>query len=524
MADVEINDVGQFGVVRDKKSHLLTPEIWTRAYNVISKDKGMQAMKGWDPVFGTPLYAPHFAIPATTVTGSFWLYTSLTKAAVFDGSDHTDITRLSADYAAPATKSWNGLNFAGIPILNNGVDKPQFWGGPPVSTKLADLSNWPASASAMIVRSLGAFLIGFNWTISAEVFPHLVKWSNEAEGPGTLPSSWDSDDPTVDAGAYDLVDDKPSGIILEAKRLGTRMMVYKGEATWWMRFVGGRATFQFDTFSDTTGILAPRCVETTGDGKKHVVATLDDIIIHDGNSGPASILEEKMRSTIFNNIDPTNYSNSFMFRDLANSNIIFAYPELGRIEPNRGLIFNYVNGAITECDIGFANAASGQFVEASEASTWEDDTGSWEIDEGPWNSFSRRALLLCDKANSLFHRWDIGYERNGVTYEVTLQRTGLALVGKKRTGEPIVDFQKQKYVDRVWPKASGGPILCRLGYQQTVDGAVAWGPYQTFDPLNDMTVDTDASGRAICIEFTTPQALEWRLEGYKLPVQVLSEF
>src|SRR5687768_15277330 len=137
MADIDINDVGQFGVIQDQKPHMLPPEVWTRAYNVISKDKGMKAMRGWDPVFGTPLYAPHFALPMVTVSDSYWLYVSLTKAAIYDGTTHTDITRLSADYTAPDTKSWNGLLFGGIPILNNGVDKPQFWAGPPVSNKLA---------------------------------------------------------------------------------------------------------------------------------------------------------------------------------------------------------------------------------------------------------------------------------------------------------------------------------------------------------------------------------------------------
>lgn len=523
MPDLDINDIASKGVVRDVEAYMLPPEVWSVAYNMISRNGSMEAMKGHAQVFGTPLYTPHFAIPINTQSESFWLYTSLTKAGIYDGNSHTDITRASGDYTAPDTKSWNGSIFAGIPILNNGVDVPQFWAGGSIATPLDDLTNWPSDMRAQVVRNFGAYLIALNVTIGSDIYPHLVKWSSEATDPGTLPASWDETDATEDTGEYDLPDVE-SGVLVEARLLGSKMMLYKNQSTWSMRFIGGRAVFAFDNFSDAIGILAPRCVSSTGDGRKHVVATTDDIVIHDGVSSPVSILEDKMRKAVFENIDPTNYANSFMFRDLVNSNIIFAYPQLGEVEPSRGLVFNYRNGALTECDINFCNVAAGSLLESSDNETWDSAVGSWATDSTPWNSFSRRELLLCDKTNSKFHRWNIGYDRDGASYAATLRRDSLALVGKKRGGEWITDHQKQKYVDRLWPKIVGGPVLCRLGYQQTVKGAIEWGPYKEFDPAEDITVDTDVSGRAICIEFTTPEALEWKLDGYKLPVQVLGEF
>lgn len=522
--DVDINDIADRGVVKDVKAYQLPPEVWTEAYNMISRNKAMEAMKGYVQVFGTPLYAPHFAIPLNTQSESFWIYTSLTKAGIYDGNSHTDLTRtVGGDYSAPDTKSWNGSIFAGIPILNNGTDVPQFWAGGSIATKLAALTNWPATTRAKVIRNFGAYLIALNVTVNATVYPHLVKWSSEATDPGTLPASWDETDATQDAGEYDLPDVE-SGVLVEGRQLGTKMFLYKNQSIWQMRFIGGRAVFAIDQFSDANGILAPRCVTTTGDGRKHVVATMDDIVIHDGVSAPVSILEEKMRKAVFENLDPTNYANSFMFRDLVNSNVIFAYPQLGDVEPSRGVVFNYRNGALTECDIDFCNASSGSLLESSDAETWASAVGTWDSDTSPWNSFSRRELLLCDKANSKFHRWNVGYTRNGVSYETTLRRTSLSIIGKKRNGDWIEDHQKQKYVDRLWPKISGGPILCRFGYQQTVDGAIEWGPYKEFDPLNDVTVDIEASGRAICVEFTSPTAKAWSLDGYKLPIQVLSEF
>lgn len=518
MPTIDINDIGQVGVVRDVPGYMLPPEAWTTALNVISRDGAMEALKGWEQVFGTPNIAPHFAMAVTSPAQTFWLYTSLTNASVWDGSTHTDITRAAGVYSAGAGRNWNGTLFGGIPILNNGVDVPQYWPDYSIVTDLADMTNWPVGAVAKRVIAFGAYLFGLNWTISGSNYPHLMKWSSQANGPGQLPSSWDESDPAEDAGEYDLPDVN-SGVLQDALTLGTKLFAYKDQSIWQIRFVGGRAVFAFDNFSETAGILAPRCVSITGDGKKHVLATQDDIVIHDGSASPVSIVDKRMRRKIFNDMDVTNYVNSFMFTDPENNLVVFCYPTSGSEFPNMALLFNYKDGALTEMDgVSFRHAAVGR-VESADTETWASASGTWDTDIAPWNLSERRKLVLSAPAATKLHKWYSSYQRDTVDYAVQLQRTGLSIVGKKRGGEPIVNHEIYKFVDRMWPKIrTVGAIQIRIGFQDTVDGTITWGSYFSFTPSTDVTADFVGSGRAVAVEFYLPTAKEMKLDGYRLNV------
>src|SRR5678815_1969437 len=191
--EFDINDVGSIGSVnpQDVPAYMLPPEAWTIALNMRHVDDGMQSLDGWQQVFGTPLFAPHFAMSLSTQTANFWIYTSLAKAAVYDGTTHTDITRtVGGDYGATQTYQWNGTILGGIPILNNGIDVPQFWSPQTVATKLVALTNWPATYRTMVMRAFGPFLVAFNIQVAGTSFPHRVLWSHPAD-PGSVPASWD---------------------------------------------------------------------------------------------------------------------------------------------------------------------------------------------------------------------------------------------------------------------------------------------------------------------------------------------
>lgn len=526
MATIEFDNVAAIGVVQDEPPYQILPEAWSQALNVLPVDNGMIRARGWTQVFGTPGVAPHFALPILSPSQAFWLYTSLTAAYVYDGATHTNITRtVGGAYTAGATRDWNAVLFAGVPIVNNGSDVPQFWGALSTLTKLADMTNWPSTLRAKIIRAVGPYLVALNCTDSAVVYQHLVRWSQSVENPGALPASWDYGDETIDAGQYDLPDVNAGGIV-EGLNLGSKLMIYKEQSTWGMRFIGGRPIFAFDTFSETAGILAPRCVAITGDGKKHIVATQDDIVVHDGTTGIVSAVNGKMRKAVFGNLDQTNYVNSFMYTDAENDTIYFVYPENGQTNPSRALAINYRTGALTEHDgITYRNAAAGR-VEASSGATWTTITGTWSGTTALWSQQARRRVVLCCTDSTKFCELHSGTTRDGSAYTAILQREGLAMAGKKRTGEPVVDHEIIKYIDRVWPKiqVSTGYVKVRVGYQMHVDGPVTWGPYTNFDPATQVTVDASMSGRAVAIEFSTTGDLDWRLDGWKLAVKADAQF
>lgn len=524
----EIDDIANVGSVRDVPGYQLPPDVWTLALNMRYADESLQPVDGWVQVFGTPLYAPHFALPVATQAAMFWLYVSLTNAAVFDGTTHTDVTRtVGGNYTASDTFQWNGTLFGGIAILNNGSDVPQAWMTPTVATKLINLANWPANLRAKVVRSFGSFLVAVNLLEAAVEHSHRIRWSHPA-APGTVPTSWDVTDPAVDAGEQDFPD-VAAGVLVDALPLGNIMYLYKEASIWKMRYVGGQSIFDFGQSSwiTTAGLLGPRCVCITGDGTKHVLATQDDIIWHNGNT-VQSILNKRQRKRLQSELDTDNFGQSFMVPNPFNNEVWFCYPGTGQLYPDRALILNYKTAGgndfvVTECDgITFRNSAFGT-IESSTLEAWDTGTDTWDTETGPWSQLQRRRVVLLSPAASKFYTLG-GLTRDGVSFATTLQREGLALIGKKPNGQPVVDHQKMKMAKRLWPKIQGGPISVRFGAQQTVNGSSAWGLPVAFDPAMQVYCDPGiATGRAIGFELTAT-GVPWRIDGYKIDMEPLGEF
>lgn len=528
--DIEINDIAKFGAVADVPSYQLPPEVWSFAQNMRALDMKMEQLLGWEAIFGTPTVPPHFVAPISTASQNFWIYLGLEKAYVYDGTSHTNITRQSVgvdvDYTVQNGSDWNGTVIGGVPVFNNGTDVPQYWPTISAATKLADLVNWPSTHRAKIIRSHGPFLVAFGLTESGDSFPHRVLWSHPAD-PGTVPTSWDINDETVDAGNVDL-SDVNSGIIQDALALGNATFIYKETSTWRMRYVGGRAIFDFGEtpWLPTIGLLAPRCVALTGDGLRHVLATQDDIIWHNGNT-VRSILNNRQRKRLASELDANNYGNSFIFPNPLYNEMWFCYPTSGNEFPDAALILNYSdpeNWVVTEANgITFRHAAIG-LIESPSEETWEDNPDEeWDEDTGPWSEVQRRRVVLAGPAATKLYNLDKGTTRDGTSFTGTLRREGLALIGKKRNGEWIVDHQKRKLFQALWPKVQGGPISVRTGASETVNGATSWGAAVAFDPLTEVKADVPpASGRSLSIEFSSSNS--WSLDGYKAAIQALGQF
>jgi len=526
MPEVEINDLGLVGEVRDTPIYMLPPEAFNIALNMGVRNGGLERLLGWEQVFGTPGVAPHFAMPIRTASATLWLYVSLTKAYGYDGTTHTDITRTAGgDYTATATEQWNGTLLGGIPLVNNGIDVPQVWLTISLATPLTALANWPATLRAKVIRAFGPYLIAIGVSKSGTSLPHLVKWSHAAD-PGTVPTTWDETDATADAGETDLPD-VHSGALVEMLPLGNTMYLFKENSTWKMKYIGGRFIFDFgqSAWLPTTGILAARCVTITNDGTRQVWATQDDILWHDGNR-VKSILDQRQKARLFNEIDTTNYGTSFMFDNPSQSEIYFCYPGPGMSQPDRALLLKYGqsdNWVVTSVDgITFRNGVSGQ-IQTPNTELWSDGVDTWDDDTGPWSQIERRKVILCAPASMKFFKLDNSPHRDGLDFTGTLQRLGLAVLGKKRNGEWIVDFNRWKQIDGIWPKVTGGQITIRMGSQQLVDGPVTWNPTVLYTPNSDIVAyPGPVSGRAVAIEMSGQSG--WRVDGYKMDVLDLGSF
>lgn len=509
------------GVIRDSPPHEIPPEAWTLAENVRFEDDSVIRIDGETAIFGTPTIAPRFSQYVSAPGQAWWLYAGLTKIIAYDGNSHFDITRTTdgATYATNDASQLNGTILGGIPIINNGVDVPQFWSAYAGATHMANLTNWPSTLRAKIIRSFGPYLMALSLTDSGVIKPHDVRWSQPAN-PGSLPSSWDITDPTKDTGQISLPD-TDSGQIIDGLGLQGKFYVYKENSCWRFRNVGGQFIFDEDAFLETIGLLAPRCIATTGDGQRQIFAGQDNLFVHDGNSAKP-LLDKATRRYLFNQIDVANFNISFMFVNGVRREAWFCYPSQGMTVPSRALIVNYDTLASTESDIDFQHAAIGT-VQVTDSETWASVSGTWDDDSQPWNVSNRRKIVLSKPSNTKFLQLDLGTTRDSNSFVGTVQRTSLGVVGRNRkTGDWIEDFEVRKVCHRIWPKMSGGPVNIRLGGQDVPNGPVTWSAYQVFDPSVSKYCDITAEGAALCVEING--AVPWKLDGYKLDLVTLGRF
>lgn len=526
MPDIAIGELSRVGLIRDTIAHRLGPNAWTKADNIRFDQSGAGSITGNLSVLGTPPVAPYFLMTVRGPAQTWFLYTSLTKGYVYNGSTHTDITRtVGGDYTAASPADWNGTILGGIPIINSGTDDPQFWASYNVATKLADLTNWPANTTAKVLRAFGSYLMAFDVTKSGTRYQHMVKWSHPAEV-GTVPSSWDETDDTVDAGEQEL-EDSESGGIQTALQLGNQMFIYKRSSTWRVRFIGGRFIFSFDKYLETLGALSRRAVASVANSAYHLVVGQNDIFIHDGNSAPRSIVDERFRKVFFDSIDKDKADEIYVFDNPTQKEAWICYPEDGQTLCTRALIWNYERGypgVLSERAITFQAVAEGFLTEDTIA--WADAVTTWDGSAFSWETTIGRRVIACDPNDTSFQLLDSGNDFNGVTYSSTLQRTDLGLIGRDHRGNNIVDFKRRKMITRVWIEATGAPFTVRVGGQEVVNGAVIWSSPATFDPTTDLYVDVITQGKALALEFAQSDSTvgPWAVHGYRLELRPLGNF
>lgn len=521
MADFAVDALAEFGLNKDTTPYRLKPEEWTDLINVRIESNKLSRLLGHTATFGTPPVAPAHWFPLVTGAAHIWIWMSLAKAYTWDGSVHTDLTPV-ADFTTAKAADWQATIMNGIPVINNGVQRPHYWDFN-LGNNFAVLPNWDANTIAKVVRALGPFLFYANLTVSGNRRPHRVGWSHPAV-PGSLPTSYDTSDLTKDTGEFDL-SDQESGEILEMLPLKGNMYVYKEAATHRLTFVGGQNVWDRKDFLTTSGLLAPRCVGITGDGQRHFVVSQDNILVHDG-ARATELLDGRLKRWLFKNIDPVSYGTSFVFTNPRFKEMWLCYPEPGATRPTRALIWNYeINepGKFFESDVPYTWGSAGT-IETAGGEKWDTITGSWEEQTGVWSQIQRRRTVVGYEPASKFYLLDEGLTRDGNNFNSTAQRVSLAVEGRTKDGEPIVDFKSKKLSTRCWIRGEGTQFNFRIGSQQRVDAAPTFGNFLPFSPDVDLYVDYQVEGRALSIEFSSSAPGEWSVSGYTLEIFPIGNF
>jgi len=507
MALVRIPNCGSVGVNQDLSQHELPINAWTDASNIRFLDGYVNQFLGHGQVYGTPSVIPYHVLPVIISGVKYWLYASLTTiyAVTITGGSavHTNLTRQTAgndvNYAATAN-SWTSTVLGGIPIMNpgNAVDPPQQW-DLNTANNFTALSNWPASTYCKSIRAYKNVLVALNITKTTTNYPYMVKWSHPAV-PGSVPSSWDETDPTIDAGEFDLADGYDQ--IIDGLALRDSLIIYKEASVWRLDFVGGQYVHRASKVMGTSGAMNRNCiVEIDG---FHVVLTTNDIIIHDGMQA-TSVLDKVTRRWLFQNMDVDEAYQSFVFKNPFYNEVFICFSSIGSDYPNTAIVFNYKDKTVSKRTLPNIHHANFGSVDTSLTGTWASDPDPWSSDISLWDSpeqVPNQARVLMGAHDTKLLMLDAAASFDGVIPSAYLERKGLSF----DTPESI------KLVKGIRPRITGN-----VGDTVKISVGAQDDPYDTQKkPGMTTTIGTTirnaclVSGSYFAAKFATGTALNWR--------------
>lgn len=522
---VPIRMAGSIGVVRDVPAHELPVNAWTNSKNVRMFEGFAELSKGYQDAFSAdPTIAPLAILPYRSPNAIMWVYTGTAKAYVHDGSSESNITRGSGDYTGTASDRWTLLDFGGVVVLNNGVDAPQQWDGVPTNTA-ADLSNWPANYTAGAFGKYRNYLVAGDITKSGTRSPHLVLWSDPAET-GAVPSSWDVTDATKLAGEKQIRE--AGGAILDFHEVGDINVIYKEGAMVAQTLTGGLDVFGFRTITEELGIFAKGTIKNFKDQQRRnrsFVFGADDIVVHDGFN-IQSVVDQRLRRWLYQNIDTTNYGRAFVANDVRRQEMWACFPEAGHTWCNLALVWNWVTGAFSIEEIPDLSALAYGFYDPSVQPLRYSD-----LSATPYRVFdtkytaprfnpTEKSLLGSSYADTKLYEMNISGAFDGTAIQASMERTAWGFI-LDRYGKAVPNTELYKMCTEIYPHFDGvGTVQIQVGSQKTVRSPVKWGPIHDFVIGTDKKVNPWIGGNLLSFRILSQGQPFWRMSGMDVDIRI----
>ncbi len=534
---IPLRNPAAIGVIRDIEAHDLPREAWSYARNMRFTDDRIEKFSGHSQLYstGAPAVGAHYIMPFFQPDGNFaWVICGLDDVWKIQSSAYTELTNAGGDYTGAASNRWNGCVFGGALIINNGVDSPQQF--EPGDAKFTDLdyitgtNTWTntngttgAGGSGMTAKVIRAFrdqLIALDVTnknlgAGVQRDPYKIKWSHYAAA-GLVPNSWNQADASKAAGEYSLI--QTPDYLVDCLPMGDVNIIYKEDTTWTQRFIGAPGIYEFDILPDTFGMMAQQCAcEVNG---AHFVKTMDDLIIHNGQSIIKSVADKKYRKWIQNNIDTDNYANSYVIKNGRMQEAWFCFPESGQTYPNLALVWNYKDDVLYIRDLPSAvHIAEGitDPVVADEVDTVtgtaDELTGVYDIRF--YDPISRQ-LLMSEYSETavVLHQADTGTDFDGTSISAELKREGIPLFDEKS------NKQGKHRVRRITPYISGtvdSVVQIRVGVQpQNRYDTVLWSEWKDYTIGTDRKLDFRVTGRYLSLHIRSNTDQEFVYSGCEI--------
>lgn len=117
---------------------------------------------------------------------------------------------------------------------------------------------------------------------------------------------------------------------------------------------------------------------------------------------------------------------------------------------------------------------------------------------------------------------------DGLNYVARIERTGLAIAGRDRSGQPKVDVDTIKFVRkvrlRVTSQTPGAEIKVQVGGELNLGEGVVWGPVQAFAVGSDLEVDVSRSMRFFAYRIFSESVMNWALSGLSFDLDVVGRY
>jgi hypothetical protein len=463
------------------------------------QDGYARRFEGTVQVFDNTSVTPYFLMPLQVGSTRYWVHAGQAAVYVDDGTTRTDITGTTPTGAVD--DRWTGGALSGLLVLNNSADVPMYWDGS-TSTNLTSLTGWDSTWRAKSVRPFKNYLVALDVTKSSTRYPYMVKWSHSSD-PGSLPSSWDAADASLDAGEVDLAE--TPDILIDQLPMGDRNVLYKESSMYEMQYIGGTFIWRFARLPGSIGMLARGCAAETPLG--HVVLAAGDLVVHEGQ-GPRSILSGRMRAWLFNSMDASVYQRSFVVANKARNEVWTCFPESGSTTCNLALVWNWKDDTLAIRELSNVTyAAVGPQTFAS-SGTWAGDANVWDTDPTSWGatdfSPADHRLLLCKASEILVA--DAGTTHDGTAYDAYLERTGLSF------DDPFT----VKTVRSVFPRIdgpAGQTVTIEVGGSMDAESSPTWSPPVTYTIGSSFKADAYATGRFLSVRIKSTGSFSWRLKS-----------
>lgn len=494
---VNINALGQVGIISDHQPTSLPPNAFSDAQNVRFREGQAMRVRGYtemQAMDGQGVYI----LPYEYAGAAYWMLATSRRLYSWDGTTLAEITRSSGVYGGDPADIWTGGVYNGQAIFNNGRDIPQVW-APDLGLAI-DMPDWPSNWRAKTVRPYRNFLIALNMTEDGVNYPTRFRWSDVAD-PGTVPTSWI---PAATNQAGDDVIEETQGEIIDAEALRNDLIIYKSDSAYFMSFVGGQFVMANRPALKTRGLLAQRCAKEFEIGR-HFVADRGDIYVHDGNRSE-SILKGRAYEKFFPSIDQDRYGTSYVTKNFIDEEVWFCFPESGSSFPTLAAIWNWKENTWGVRDLPDAShTAFGTYPatvdEYNPTTRSLISLGINKTAQYPETTLYPEATLYPDDGDSSIYAMEVDgeYQANGSDMTCTVVRTGM----------------KPEPTDGVWlcraafPHCEGGAIKVRVGSQDSPNQTPTWSAQKTYTPegTNDK-LNFRVTGRYLAYEIEFPAAAE----------------